>query len=76
VVSENHAAPVFRVHLWLSVGTFIVTCLYMVTTSFPFTLILKMELACSFEILVSTYIDTGHNPENHNVTIYIIKEYR
>jgi len=63
VVLGKHAARVFRVHLWISVNTYNVVCLCNQTTSSPFTLILKMELACSFETLVSTYIDTCHNPD-------------
>jgi hypothetical protein len=47
----------FRVHLWISVSSFNVVCLYNLTTYFPFILNLKMELACTFETLVSTYID-------------------
>ena len=40
------------------------------TTSFPFILILKMQLASLFKTLLSTYIDTCHSPENHNVIVY------
>jgi hypothetical protein len=41
-----------------------------VTTSFPFILTLKMQLASSFKTLLSTHIDTCHSQENHNVIVY------
>jgi len=47
VVLEKYAAQIFRVRLWISVSSFNDVCLYILTTYFPFTLILKMELACS-----------------------------
>ena len=54
VVSEKHAAQIFRVHLWISFSTFNIVCLYNLITYFHFTLIWKMELACSFGTLLST----------------------
>jgi hypothetical protein len=54
LVLEKYAAPIFRVHLWISVNTFHIVCLFKLTTSFPFILNLTMESACSLYTLVST----------------------